>query len=318
MHFVVFYANILKKWTINTYKYLFELNSEFGTNLLVDDFKPENVVLLNDNKGGSQGIPIHFDFYVLFLRLKGKTIRTINQFEYVIEEQSLQLVNPDSIYSFKDITDVSQTYVLIFDKNFIEKENLSSDIQNSLLDFHKKYQEDVVLDITHYAQVISIYEKLSYELRAKKEDYKIVTKMLINQLLYILKREKLSTGLKQNSTRAEQISSEFLLLIEEHYRTRKKVKDYASLLDITPKHLSETIQSTLRHSAHSYIHIRIIKEIQYLLCFSDKSIKQIAYLINFETLSQLGRVFKRHEGMSPRRYRLINKVLPAVVTRHNN
>ena len=304
--------------TINTYRYLFELNSEFGTNLSVDNFETKDVVLLNDIKGGSQGVPIHFDFYVLFLRLKGKTIRTVNQFEYIIEEQSLQLVNPDSIYSFKDITDVSQTYVLLFDKKFIEKENLTSNIQNSLLDFHKKYPKDVVLNITHYAQVISIYEKLSYELRVKKEDYKIVAKMLINQLLYILKREKLNTELKQNLTRAQQISSEFLLLIEEHYRTRKKVKEYASLLDITPKHLSETIQSTLHHSAHSYINIRIIKESQYLLCFSDKSIKQITYILNFETLSQFGRFFKRHEGMSPRRYRLINKVLPAVITRHNN
>ena len=137
--------------------------------------------------------------------------------------------------------------------------------------------------------------------------------MLINQLLYILKREKLDSGIKQNLTRAEQISAEFLVLIEEHYWHKKSVNTYASILGITPKHLSETIKSTLHHSALSYIHIRIIKEIQYLLCFNDMSIKQISYALNFETLSQMGRFFKRHEGMSPKAYRLKNKVTPHVI-----
>lgn len=120
----------------------------------------------------------------------------------------------------------------------------------------------------------------------------------------MLKREKLNFGLKQNYTRAEQICAEFLLLIEEHYWQKRSVKEYANLLDITPKHLSETVKATLHHAALSYIHVRIIKEIQYLLCFGGMSIKQISYALNFETVSQLGRFFKRHEGMSPKAYRL--------------
>jgi len=161
-----------------------------------------------------------------------------------------------------------------------------------------------VLDTTQYAEALHIYEQLSTELRTKKDDYKIVSKMLINQLLFLLKREKLSFGLKQNHTRAEQICSEFLILIEEHYWHKKSVKEYASMLGISPKHLSETVKATLHHSALSYIHVRIIKEIQYLLCFGGMSIKQIAYALNFETLSQLGRFFKRYEGMSPKAYQL--------------
>jgi AraC family transcriptional activator of pobA len=162
-------------------------------------------------------------------------------------------------------------------------------------------------DTTQFAHAVSLYEQLSSELRMKNDDYKIVAKMLINQLLFLLKREKLNFGLKQNHTRAEQICSEFLLLIEEHYWQKKSVKEYALLLGITAKHLSETVKSTLHHTALSYIHVRIIKEIQYLLCFGDMSIKQIAYALHFETLSQLGRFFKRHEGMSPKAYRLKNR-----------
>jgi len=304
--------------TINTYKYLFEPEPKFGMDFFADDFEAKDIVLLEDSKAGSQGIPLRFSYYAFFLRLKGETKRTINQFNYLIKPQSLQLVNPGSIYSFEEMSDVSKTYVLLFDKAFIEEKNLSMEIQDALLGFHRKCQKDIILDTTQFAKAVHLYEQLSSELRAKKEDYKTVAKMLINQLLFLLKREKLNSGLKQYHTRAEQICSEFLILIEEYFWQKKSVKEYASVLNITPKHLSETIKSTLHHTALSYIHVRIIKEIQYLLCFSDMSIKQISYALNFETLSQFGRFFKRHEGVSPKEYRLKNRVTRGVIIAPSN
>jgi len=289
--------------TIETYQYLFEPNPTFGMDLEADDFEADEIVLLDDTKAGSQGIPIHFGYYALFLRIHGETKRTIKQFEYRIKPHSLQLVNPGSIYSFKDITNASRTFVLLFNKAFIEEDNLTSGVQKELLDFHRKCQEDVVLENTQFAYAVSLYEQLSMELREKNEGYKIMAKMLINQLLVLLKREKQQCG-RKNYTRAEQICAEFLVLIEEYYWQKRSVKAYASLLGITPKHLSETVKSTLHHSALSYIHIRVIKEIQYLLCFGGMSIKQIAYALHFDTVSQMGRFFKRQEGISPKAYRL--------------
>ena len=290
--------------TVDTYRYLFEPNPTFGMDLDAEDFEASEIVLLDDTKAGSQGIPIHFGYYALFLRIHGETKRTINQFSYHIKPHSLQLVNPGAIYSFKDITNASRTFVLLFNKEFIEEDNLASPIQKELLDFHRKCQEDVILDSTHFAYAVALYEQLSAELRAKSDDYKTVVKLLINQLLFLLKREKKLCGINANHTRAEEICAEFLILIEEHYWQKRSVKAYAGMLGITPKHLSETVKETLHHSALSYIHIRIVKEIQYLLCFGEMSIKQIAYTLNFDTLSQMGRFFKRHEGISPKAYRL--------------
>ena len=175
------------------------------------------------------------------------------------------------------------------------------------MDFHRKYQEDVLLEMTQFSEVVSLYEQLNSEIRAKKSDYKIVARLLITQLLYLLKRAKLNDEPKQDLTRVQQISSDYLNLIEEHYWQNKSVKEYAQILGITPQHLSETVKSTLHHTALFYIHVCLIKEIQYLLCFSDMSIEQISYALNFETLSQLGRFFKRYEGVSPKAYRLQNR-----------
>ncbi len=293
--------------SINAYKHLLKPDPGFGMDFFADDFDAKDIVLLEDNKAGSQGIPIRFNYYALILRLKGETKRTINQFDYVSKAQSLQLINPGSIFSFEDTSAVAKTYVLLFDKNFIEGESSLLGVEGNLLNFHQKYQEDVLLDMTQFAEVVTLYEQLNDELRSKKNDYKIISRLLIIQLLYHLKRAKLHSERKQDLTRAQQISSEFLNSIEEHYMQNKSVKEYAHLLGITPQHLSETIKSTLHHTALFYIHVRLIKEIQYLLCFSDMSIKQISHALNFETLSQLGRFFKRYEGMNPKAYRLKNR-----------
>ncbi|UFS63460.1 helix-turn-helix transcriptional regulator [Sulfurimonas sp. HSL-3221] len=294
--------------TINTYKYLFKPNPTFGMDFYAEGFEAKDVVLLLDDIAPSHGIPLRFDYYALFLRLKGETIRSVNHFDYTIQPQALQLVCPGSIYAFRDISDESKTYVLLFDKAFIEEKNLSSEDLDPLFAFHRLHQNDVVLDTASYAQVLSLYEQLSYELRQKKEDFRSMAKMLITQLLFILKREKQNAGLPQNLTRAEQLSAEFLVLIEEHFWNKKSVKAYAEMMAVTPKHLSETVKATLHRSALSYIHLRIIKEIQYLLCFGNMSIKQIAYALNFESPSQLGRFFKNHEGICPKEYRLRNRI----------
>jgi AraC family transcriptional regulator, transcriptional activator of pobA len=293
--------------TVNTYKYLFQPNPTFGMDFFAEDFEARDVVLLLDDKAPSHGIPLRFDYYALFLRLRGETVRTVNHFEYVIRPQALQLVCPGSIYAFRDISDESKTYVLLFEKAFIEKENLSAGVLEPLLAFHRTHQNDVVLDTAAYAQVLSLYEQLSSELRRKQEAFKSMAKMLITQMLFLLKREKERAGLPQNLTRPEQLSAEFLVLIEEHFWHKKSVKAYAEIMGITPKHLSETVKATLAHSALSFIHLRIIKEIQYLLCFGNMSIKQIAYALNFESPSQLGRFFKNHEGICPKEYRLRNR-----------
>ncbi len=290
--------------SISAYKHLLKPNPKFGMDFFADDFEAKEIVLLEDNKAGSQGIPLRFNYYALLLRLKGVSKRTVNQFDYLIKPQSLQLINPESVFSFKDSSDVAKTYVLLFDKVFIEEDNLTKEAMDSLLKFHKQHQEDVHLEMSQFSQVLNIYELLDSELRAKKSDYKSMAKMLINQLLYLLKREKSKSNSTPKQTRAEQISAEFLSLVQEHYWHKKSLKEYALLLEITPKHLSETIKETLNHKALYYIHMRLIKEIQYLLCFSDMPIKQIAHALNFKTLSEFGRFFKRYEGISPREYRL--------------
>ncbi|MBT5933940.1 AraC family transcriptional regulator [Sulfurimonas sp.] len=286
--------------SLETYKSLHAKNPSFGMDMYDEEFEPYGFVILQNNGGGRKGIPIRCSHYTLILTLSGGSFRHVNQFTYEIKSHSLHLLVPGSIHSFEDTSDDSQSFVILFDEEY-----LSLDEKN-LLAFHKEHLQFVDLQGILFKRILDIYEQLNLEYKNKKSHYKEIGQTLLTQILYLLKREKLSKPRIEFQNRAEQITSEFLCLIEEHFYNLKSVQEYADILELTPKHLSETIKKTLDTSVLFLIHQRVMKELQYLLSYTSMSIKQIISILSFENSSDLGRFFKRYEGVSPKVYRMQN------------
>ena len=284
--------------TLNIYKDPQSQKSSFAMDSYAKNFRADNFVILEKNTKGSRGIPIRCEHYICILALKGASLRHVNQYSYNIIARSLQLLVPGSIYSFEDVEPNSEFVVLLFDQVFLPKEF------KELLAFHKKHSQSINLNVIEFRYVLNLYEQLNMEYKNRRSGYKEVAKHLLIQLLYIMKREKLSIPKAEVKNRAQQISNKFLSLVEENFQEYKSVKSYADILNITPKHLSETTKECLGESALHFIHKRVIKEVQYLLCYSDMSIKQISSYLDFENISDFGRFFKHHEGLSPKAYQL--------------
>lgn len=284
--------------SINIHKDMHAKNPSFGMDLYADNFNIENFVILENNGDGNSSVYSRCGHYILVLSLSGKSVRHINQHDYNIEGQTLQLIVPGAIHSFEDLSENQNSLVLLFDEDF-----LSSGL-DSLLAFHKLKPFYINLLGCGFAKIQYIFEQLDYEYKSKSDGYKDISKNLLSQLLLLLKREKLSAINEKIENRAQQIMTQFLHLVEEHYQTKKTIQEYADILEITPKYLSETIKELSKKPALYFIHIRILKELQYLLVYTKLSIKQISSMMNFESASELGRFFKRYEDISPSKYRL--------------
>jgi len=104
-------------------------------------------------------------------------------------------------------------------------------------------------------------------------------------------------------TRAESIFADFIKLVEQHYKTERRVSWYSQQLFISPKYLSETIRQVSRRTPNEWIDNYVTLEIRVQLKNSTKSIKEIADDLNFPNQSFLGKFFKEHVGVSPSEYR---------------
>jgi len=95
----------------------------------------------------------------------------------------------------------------------------------------------------------------------------------------------------------------FNLLVEMHFREKHKVSEYADLLHMTPKSLSNLFSRYFNKSPLKIITERIILESKRLLDFSDKNINEIASTLGFDEVSHFSKFFKTQVGLSPAAYK---------------
>ena len=112
---------------------------------------------------------------------------------------------------------------------------------------------------------------------------------------------------EQNSparqTRADVIFTQFIKLVENHCKQERRVSWYAQQLGITAKYLSETVKASSAHTPNEWIDNYVLMELRLLLKNSTKTIKEIAWELNFPNQSFLGKYFKERMGISPKEYR---------------
>ena len=62
---------------------------------------------------------------------------------------------------------------------------------------------------------------------------------------------------------------------------------------------------------------RVVKEAKYLLVYTNKTIYSIAIALNFQDASQFTRFFKQKVGLSPKKYRIDNKI-QSIIKKEND
>ena len=103
--------------------------------------------------------------------------------------------------------------------------------------------------------------------------------------------------------RADALFAQFISLLEENFRTERRVGWYAEQLGITAKYMSELIKQVSKRTPNEWIDSYVMLEIRVLLKNTTKSIKEIAEAVNFPNQSFFGKYFKEHMGMSPTEFR---------------
>ena len=90
----------------------------------------------------------------------------------------------------------------------------------------------------------------------------------------------------------------YYALVNTHFREKKQVRDYASMLARSPKTLSNLFACFGLPSPLQVIHERTEAEAKRLLLHSGKSVKEIANILGFEDSPSLSRFFKNRTGES--------------------
>lgn len=89
------------------------------------------------------------------------------------------------------------------------------------------------------------------------------------------------------------IIRQFYVLVDNHFKEKKQVQDYADMLFRSPKTISNLFSLYGLPSPLRVIHQRVEAEAKRLLLYTNKSAKEIGEILGFEDLAAFSRFFKK-------------------------
>ncbi|KEO75621.1 hypothetical protein EL17_00595 [Anditalea andensis] len=104
-------------------------------------------------------------------------------------------------------------------------------------------------------------------------------------------------------TRRVDLVARFQQLVAQPDPNRRRVADYAGLLFVTGKYLSETLKAETGRTAGEWIDSQMLREARHLLWQTDRSIMQVAEELGFSDASAFGKFFRRQTGQTPLAYK---------------
>ncbi|PCI33250.1 MAG: AraC family transcriptional regulator [Flavobacteriaceae bacterium] len=99
------------------------------------------------------------------------------------------------------------------------------------------------------------------------------------------------------------IIRDFNFLVEQHFKTKHTVTEYADLLNKSPKTLSNLFSKIGSKTPLQYIQERKMLAARRSLRYTNMQIQEIAYEIGYDDLQTFSRFFKNQEGVSPTVYK---------------
>ena len=200
-------------------------------------------------------------------------------------------------------------YEVSFKENFISRAILRETMLDKLLDTCGEVPAICYPGENELDYIIQLFGKLFKEVNTRQVLHKQMVKLLFIETMIELARgdERCASKIYGNVLyhRSGQLHNQFTQLVEKHYIKLRLVQDYADLLSVTGKHLSEVIKKETGQTALSLIHSRLFSEAKFLLCRTEMSVKEISDTLNFDTSSHFGRFIKQFSGYNPSDFRNI-------------
>ena len=106
------------------------------------------------------------------------------------------------------------------------------------------------------------------------------------------------------SLHKKRIIDNFMRLVEQSDGRIRRVDDFATQLNVTPKYLSTILKEVMNRRPSTYIQLYTLKAIEHRLRFTDMTMQEIANDLNFPNPSFFGKYCKEHLGMTPLEYRM--------------
>lgn len=242
-------------------------------------------------------------FYSIFL-FEGKGDFSVDFINYDFDGFTILFLSPYQNFRWQGTDDV-EIRLLQFHGDFYCIEYHKQEVACNGLLFNNIYLQPhirVAADI--YTEIVNVLGKMAEESAICNPYSEAVLRTYLQLILALCSKEKSKQLEIVDGTKKLSIEIlDFQNLIEEYFKTERSPAFYASKLAMTSGTLSKKIKKEFGKTPTQLIQERVVLEAKKLLHLTQKSVKEIAFELNFKDEFYFSRYFKKSVGFSPLHYR---------------
>lgn len=245
-------------------------------------------------------MPHRLTFFALLIVTKGRGSHQIDLNHYSLKKGTVLKIAKGQVHAF--VRDVSYDGILVvFTEEFVLRYFSQSSIEiiSHLYNYHLS---DPI--VSHTAFVDQFLEMANDELSNKTmyAHKNILANILELFLLRLERHAHLRTFVDIRESHITRFG-QFKNLVEKHFQETRNVKDYAKLMHISTRHLNNIVQKLTLNTAKHFIDQYVILEIKRNILSTNLSLKEIAFAVGFQEVTNFTKFFKKHTQSTPREYK---------------
>lgn len=254
----------------------------------------------------------HNNFFELIFIIEGTGIQIVNKNRFSYRKGNLFLLTPQDVYSF-DIATSTKFFFLRFNELYVKEKNTKDKEAIQRVEYilqNASHRPGCILKNKADKPVIaSLIESILQEQTNRQLYFNKVTEQITGAIITIVARNialKLPKNIKEST--GEPVL-EILHYIQENIFEPKMLranvlsKHFSISLSYLGRYFKKQTGETLQHYITNY-KLRLVET---RLLYSDMTINEIAYELNFTDESHLNRAFKKYKGMNPTAFRRLNQ-----------
>ena len=252
--------------------------------------------------------PSRLNALIIGVGTEGETSLTSNLQEFRLKKDSLFIFSPKHILQVQS-NNRFKAHLIVIAPDFLKRINIDT---KRMMPLFLQFGSLPCMELTHAESqsLRSFISMVEQELKGSETDFSseiiggliAATIYKVGDILthYLTEHPEVDSPIHN---RAEEYFRQFTELLGEHYKHERSVGFYARQLCTTPKYLTTLIKRISGKSVSEWIDNYVILEAKTLLKYSNMSVQEIAYYLNFPNQSFFGSYFKRNAGMSPSQYK---------------
>ncbi|MBE9462654.1 helix-turn-helix domain-containing protein [Dyadobacter subterraneus] len=254
--------------------------------------------------------PNRREFYKILFITKGTGVFTMGLNTYYIEEPTLLFIHPNDIISWKNLSDESGGFYVLFKKSFVNHHLQLKAVIDKFGLFSDKSKSVIRLTDPEVLRIGQYFEKMQEE-ELGNSDFKEDAMQAFLQLLMV-ESMKVARHPKPDEVTEDftHIHHFFDLLEKEtsaiNYSAPiriKTAKEFAGSLQMHPNYLNQLLKKHTGQNASTHIRNRLLDEAKALLVQTDWSLQDISYSIGFAEQPSFNLFFKKNTGYTPAEFR---------------